>query len=93
MDEKNNNARAQAATQQDAAAKEKDANIFPLDDACIEMLTELAAQARTLDVSRNAVLTYFAKQHKLQGNWQLAENGRELVRAGAPLKQFPPNLE
>jgi hypothetical protein len=75
MDEKMNNARAQAMT-----AKETEAETFPLDDACIEMLTELAAQARTLEVSRNAVLTYFAKQHKLQGNWQLAENGRELVR-------------
>jgi hypothetical protein len=61
--------------------KERETESYPLDDAAIEILAELDQQARALDVSRNAVLSYFARQHKLAGRWQLAENRRELVRS------------
>jgi hypothetical protein len=58
---------------------------FPLDEAAIKMLADLAAQANNIVVARNAVLTYFLLQHELTGKWQLAENNRELVRTPDPV--------
>ena len=54
---------------------------FPLDDAAIQILAEIDQQAASLDASRQGVLTLFARQHKLQGQWRLAPNRRELVKA------------
>lgn len=60
---------------------------YPLDDAVIAMMSEIAEaqknlekQALSLAAQRQGALVLFVRQHKLQGNWQLAENGRELVR-------------
>lgn len=58
---------------------------FPLDDAAIESLAELDKQTNDIAVARNAILSYFLRQHKLTGNWQLAMNRRELVRVEQPL--------
>jgi hypothetical protein len=52
---------------------------FPLDDALIALLAE---QAAAFAHQRQGALTLFVRQHKLQGNWQVAPNGRELVRSG-----------
>jgi hypothetical protein len=56
------------------------ADVYPLDDLTIQLLGEYRERVMALDFERRGVLTHFARQHNLQGNWQLAENGRELVR-------------
>jgi hypothetical protein len=53
---------------------------FPLDDAAIDSLAELDQQERNINVARQAILSYFLRQQKLTGNWQLAQNRRELVK-------------
>ena len=53
---------------------------FPLDDAAIETLQELDRQLLIHSTMRNTVLGFFVRQHKLPGQWQLAPNGRELVK-------------
>jgi hypothetical protein len=60
-----------------------ESELFPLDDAAIETIAELDAQERNVNVARNAVLSYFLRQHKLTGNWSLAPNRRELTRTAA----------
>jgi hypothetical protein len=59
---------------------------YPLDDALIAMLGEIGQQMTQLQAQRQGALVLFIRQHKLQGNWQVAENGRELVKmpAAAP---------
>ena len=41
---------------------------------------ELREQQKNAQIAINAIQFYFMKVHKLQGNWQLAENGRELIQ-------------
>ena len=57
--------------------------LFPLDDAAIEFLGPRRQQVKALNTEINAVLTYFLMQHKLEGQWMLAENDRELVKKSA----------
>ena len=57
---------------------------YPLDEALITMLGEIRLQMQTLQAQQQGALVLFVRQHKLQGNWQVAENGRELVKAAAP---------
>lgn len=57
------------------------AEIVPLDDALVALLGEYAQQAAALDGQRRGALMLFMRQHGLQGNWRLSDNGRELVRA------------
>jgi hypothetical protein len=58
---------------------------WPLDDLTIQLLAEYNQRAFALDAERRGVLTHFARIHNLQGNWQLGENGRELIRTGGEL--------
>lgn len=62
--------------------------VFPLDDAAIAMIAELREQARTVPIIINAsiqaVLQYFARTHKLKGQFQLADNGREVILRSQP---------
>lgn len=58
---------------------------YPLDDALIAMLGEIRLQMQTLQAQQQGALVLFVRQHKLQGNWQVAENGRELVKAAAAM--------
>lgn len=64
---------------------------FPLDDAAIETLAELSDNVKAVqtgaEMARRAVLTYFCRQHKVQGQIRLAENGRELVIRREPQQQ------
>jgi hypothetical protein len=62
-----------------------ESELYPLDDAAIETIADLDAQERNIAIARNAILSYFLRQHKLTGNWTLAPNRRELTRAAAPL--------
>lgn len=57
------------------------ADTYPLDEAAIEILAEINQQQAALNASMNGALSLFAKQHKLQGQWRLASNGKELVKA------------
>jgi hypothetical protein len=63
---------------------------FPLDDAAIEALAEYDQQERTINVARSAVLAYFLRQHKMTGEWQIAPNRKELVRAQTQQPQLQP---
>jgi len=54
---------------------------YPLDDALITMLGEINQQITQLQAQRQGALVLFIRQHKLQGNWQVADNGKELVKA------------
>jgi hypothetical protein len=51
--------------------------LYPLDDAMQGMIGEL----RQHESQVQGALVLFIRQHKLQGNWQIAQNGRELVKA------------
>jgi hypothetical protein len=60
---------------------------FPLDEAVIALLAEIGQyqkqneqQAIALGAQRNGVLVLFIRQHKLEGNWKVADNGRELIK-------------
>jgi hypothetical protein len=57
---------------------------FPLDDAAIATVAELKDTIRSAQVALNAVLTYFARQHELKGEMQLAQNGREIIFKRTP---------
>ena len=59
--------------------EEQTSQIYPLDDTAIAAVGELLEQRKTIEISLNAILSYFARIHKLQGVWHLAPNGRELV--------------
>jgi hypothetical protein len=54
---------------------------FPLDEAAITLLADIKGQMAALNAQWQGALVLFIRQHKLQGNWQVAENGRELVKA------------
>lgn len=58
---------------------------YPLDEITIGMVTELREQQKNAQIALNALLTYFARINKLDGPWELAQNGRELV----PPRGFP----
>jgi len=73
---------------------------YPLDEATISVLadikkaqTDFDAQpvvqqvrqnAIALDSQRQGALLLFYRQHKLEGNWRIADNGTELVKDAAP---------
>jgi hypothetical protein len=84
MDESNNHAAPQEAEN------------FPCDEALISLIADilkaeqqLREQAVALNAQKNGALVLFIRQHKLAGNWQLAENGRELVkqREASPIEK------
>lgn len=60
---------------------QREAENWPLDDALITMLAEINQQMQALQAQRQGALVLFIRQQKLQGNWQVAENGKELVKA------------
>jgi hypothetical protein len=53
-----------------------------LDEALIALLAELRQQAQAIDAQARGALTLFLRQQGLIGNWQIAPNGRELIRQG-----------
>jgi hypothetical protein len=65
----------------------EDKDNWPLDEATIQMLGEINEQMKGLAAQRQGALVLFIRQQKLQGNWQVAENGRELVKMAAPAAQ------
>jgi|AmaraimetP72IA01_FD_contig_61_248932_length_1927_multi_12_in_0_out_0_3 hypothetical protein len=53
---------------------------IPLDETAVKMIAELDEQSRNLEVSRITVLQYFLRRNGLEGNYELAQNRREVVR-------------
>ena len=72
-----------------ANATQTEVENYPLDEALIQMLQEINQQMVPLQAQRQGALVLFIRQHKLQGNWQVAENGRELVKVNAA----PPQVQ
>jgi len=85
MESKNGKPEVSPAPAQPPVTAEKQE--FPLDDATISVLADLDKQAIALAGQRQGVLFLFGRQHGLEGNWQLAPNGRELVKQPAPIGQ------
>lgn len=56
---------------------------YPLDDAFIALLTEFRQAAQAVEAQAQGALLLYIRQHGLAGRWQVAPNGRELVRAVA----------
>ena len=59
---------------------------YPLDEATINLLAEFQRAAADINARMQGALTLFLRQQKLEGNWAVAPNGRELVKqhAAAP---------
>ena len=59
-------------------------NTYPLDEASIEHFADIDQQERVLAASlataRTTILACFLRQHKLPGNWRVAENKREIIK-------------
>jgi hypothetical protein len=55
-------------------------DMFPLDDAAIQLLSDLRSQMRLIEAQFQGALVLFIRQQGLKGSWQVHENGRELVR-------------
>lgn len=63
---------------------------YPLDETTIGIVAEIREQQKNSQIALNALLTYFVRLHKLEGTWELAQNGRELVQPHPPLTFQPP---
>lgn len=58
--------------------------LFPLDDAAISLLADLRSQMQNIQAQFQGALVLFIRQQGLKGNWQVHENGRELVKVQTP---------
>lgn len=69
---------------------------YPLDEATIELLSDLKKQmdqtAMVINAQRQGALILFIRQHKLQGNWSVAENNQELVKAAESVPAGTPQV-
>jgi hypothetical protein len=61
----------------------KEQENYPLDDSMIEILAEANQQIAGINQRLQGALILFLRQHKLEGNWQVAPNGKELVKQAA----------
>src|SRR5215510_4477504 len=72
---------------------ENDRDVLPLDDICIAKIAQADQMAR--DVVRecqaaiNGMLSYYLAVNKLDGNWKLAENRKELIYDKTPTPNRP----
>lgn len=55
-------------------------NFYPLDEHAIALFAQGLKQIETINAQMSGALQLYVRQHKLQGQWRLAENGRELER-------------
>lgn len=61
-------------------APAKSVDFFPLDESTIAIFAEGTETIKLTNAQMSGALRLFLRQHKLEGNWRLAENGRELQR-------------
>jgi len=73
-------------------------DVYPLDEETLSLFAEIKAveaqfiqqanqQAAAFVAQRQGALMLFIRQHKLPGNWRIAENERELIRQHEEPKQ------
>ena len=62
-----------------------DEEVYPLTDDDIELLAGYQRDGAALQGRMLGVLDSFVKRHKLQGQWELAPNGREIRRPAAAI--------
>lgn len=55
-------------------------DFYPLDEAAIAIFAEGTKQIEAINAQMSGALRLFLRQHKLEGQWKLAQNGRELQR-------------
>jgi len=67
---------------------------YPLDETLIGLLADFAKaftqteqNAQLINAQRQGALVLFIRQHGLEGDWRVADNGRELVKAVKPAAQ------
>jgi hypothetical protein len=60
-------------------------NFYPLDEAAIAVFQEGTKQLEMLNAQMSGALQLYLRQHKLEGRWQIAANGRELQRVVDPV--------
>ena len=63
-------------------------NFYPLDDVAIALFAQGLKQIEAVNAEMSGALKLYLRQHKLEGNWRLADNGRELQRMeSVPVQQ------
>ena len=60
---------------------------YPLDEATIAFFASGKARIDALNERMNGAFELYLKQHNLQGNWKLADNGKELERIEVPISK------
>lgn len=62
---------------------------FPLSDEMIEIIAEAKREIEIANGKATGALNLFLKQNKLSGAWQIAPNGKELVKqdSGVPERE------
>jgi hypothetical protein len=65
--------------------------LYPLDETTIALMAEINTEMAKLSSRAEGALLLFLRQHKLQGNWRMAANGRELMKAPSPMS-MPSNM-
>ena len=74
---------------QDGNQPLNDTENYPLDEASIAIFAEGVKQIDLVNAQMGGALRLFLRQHKLPGNWRIAQNGRELERVvDAPANAF-----
>jgi hypothetical protein len=53
---------------------------YPLDEETIELVQEYQKQILLVEHRMGGALDAFLRHHKLQGNWMLAQNMKEVVK-------------
>jgi len=59
---------------------------YPLDDSAIELFAEGRKQIDAINAQMQGAFRLYLRQHKLQGEWKLSDNGKELDRLTAPMR-------
>lgn len=59
---------------------------YPLDEPAIELFAEGRKQIDIINAQMQGAFRLYLKQHKLQGDWKLSDNGKELDRVTAPMR-------
>ena len=59
---------------------------YPLDEASITFFAEGKKAIDLVNAKLNGAFELILKMHGLQGNWRLADNGRELEKIASPIQ-------
>lgn len=63
---------------------------YPLDDAMISLVVDIRKEMQPFNLQLQGALVLFIRQHHLEGNWTIADNGRELVKIAVPAQEPTP---